>query len=241
MPVPGASLWGAPTTFSVTTGQWPVFDVAEMAEEASERAGIDFRSGYSLRTARRALELLSIEWANRGLNLWTVEGPTTVPLMPGVQRYDLPDDTIDLVEHAVRTDNLDLALERFTFSEYASIPNKMVAGSPSIITIRREVHPYFLVWMVPPAGSTYSIVYWRLRRLASFGSGGAGQADIPWRFIPAMIAGLAFYLALKSKDPKALEKIQLLKSEYLEQFELAADEDRDRASFRFVPGGYDDI
>jgi hypothetical protein len=241
---PGSSPWGAhASTTSVTTGAWPIFDVAEMAEEASERAGIEFRSGYSLRTARRALELLSIEWANRGLNLWTVEGPTTVVLTPGTAQYSLPDDTIDLVEHVVRDpgppQDVDQPLERFTFSEYATLPNKLAPGRPSLISIRREIHPYFLIWMVPPPATDYQIVYWRLRRLGTFGAGGTGQPDIPWRFIPAMIAGLAFYLALKSKDPKALEKIQLLKSEYLEQFELASDEDRDRASFYFVPGGYD--
>jgi hypothetical protein len=228
------------------TPTWPTFDVAEVAEEASERAGIEFRSGYALRTARRALELLSIEWANRGLNLWTVEGPTVVNLTAGLEQYTLPDDTVDLVEHIVRTpnvsstsQNIDFPLERFTFSEYATIPNKLASGRPTIINIRRDIHPNYYLWMVPPQNSTYQLVYWRLRRLQSLGSGGTGVPDIPWRFIPAITAGLAFYLALKSKDPNALQKVQLLKSEYVEQFELASDEDRDRATFRFVPGGYE--
>jgi hypothetical protein len=227
---------------------WPTFDTAEMAEEASERAGIEFRSGYSLRSARRALELLSIEWANRGLNLWTVDGPTTVSLTSGVAQYTLPDDTIDLVEHIIRQPNAtaggqdtDFPLDRFTFSEYASIPNKMAAGRPTLINIRRDIHPNYYLWMVPPDSTTYQFVYWRLRRMQSLGAGGTGQPDLPWRFIPAMIAGLAFYMALKSKDPNALQKVQLLKSEYVEQFELASDEDRDRAAFKFVPGGYEFI
>jgi len=230
---------------------WPVVDVAEMAEEASDRAGIEFRSAYSLRTARRALEFLAIEWANRGLNLWTVEGPIVVPLEPGIYEYDLAEDTVDLVEHVIRiprssggsgssgTGPQDIPLERWTFAEYATIPNKEATGRPSVINIRRNIQPYFVLWQVPPASPLYEIVYWRLRRLLPMGQGGTGRPDIPWRFIPAMIAGLAFYLALKSKDPNAAARLPMLKSEYVEQFELAADEDRDRATFQFVPGGYD--
>ena len=230
---------------------WPVFDVAEMAEEASDRAGIEYRSAYGLRSARRALEFLGIEWANRGLNLWTIDGPISVLMLPGVDTYDLPADTVDLVEHVLRqqngdgtgdgTDNgpTDIPLERWTFSEYATIPNKSAQGRPSVINIRRAIAPYFIVWQVPDNTNVYTVVYWRLRRLLPLGTGGTGQPDIPWRFVPAMTAGLAFYLALKSKDPKALARVEMLKAEYVEQFGLASDEDRDRASFHFIPGGYD--
>jgi len=217
--------------------------VAEIAEEASERAGIEFRSGYALRTARRALELLAIEWANRGLNLWTVDGPVVVNLQPGLERYSLPEDTIDLVEHVIRQPSTssasaqDIPLDRWSFAEYSALPNKMAPGRPTLIHVRRAIRPYFVVWMVPPSNSSYQVVYWRLRRMRSVGQGGAGVPDIPWRFVPAMIAGLAFYLALKSKEKGALDRVQLLKSEYEEQFGLAADEDRDRAPVRFVPGG----
>ena len=226
---------------------WPTFDVAEIAEEASERAGIDFRSGYALRTARRALELLSIEWANRGLNLWTIEGPDVVTLSPGVPNYDLPDDTVDIVEQVVRDPHgglspaTDYPIDRFTLPEYAAITNKLAPGRPTVISVRRQISPYFLLWMVPPDGSDYQLVYWRLRRMASLGTGGTGAPEIPWRFTNAMIAGLAFYLALKSKDPNALQRLEMLKGEYNEQFQLASDEDRDRATYRFQPGGYEFI
>src|SRR5215471_227466 len=229
-----------------TTPVWPVFDLAEMAEEAHDRAGIEFRSGYALRQARRVLEILAIEWANRGLNLWTVEGPVVVSMTSGVERYDLPDDTIDLVEHVVRipaqagySTDQDIPLERWSFAEYATIPNKQAPGRPNLINIRREIHPYFLVWMVPPDSPSYQVVYWRLRRMLPLAAGGTAQVDIPWRFIPAMIAGMAFYMALKSKDPKAADRIAMLKAEYAEQFGLASDEDRDRATVRFIPGGYE--
>jgi len=225
------------------TASWPTFDVAEMAQEASERAGVEYRSAHDLRAARRALELLSIEWANRGLNLWAIEGPITINLVAGNNQYNLPDDTVDLIEHIVRTadSKIDFPLDRFTISQYASIPNKLSPGRPTVIHIRRAIEPYFAIWMVPDGSVDYQLVYWRLRRLASLGRGGTGVPDIPWRFVNAMIAGLAFYLALKSKDPAVQNKLPLLKSEYTEQFGLASDEDRDRAAFRFVPGGYEFI
>jgi hypothetical protein len=238
------------------TPAYPVFDVVEIAQEASDRAGVPFRSGYALRSARRAMELVFIEWANRGLNLWTIEGPVVIDLKPGVYRYSLPIDTVDLIEHVVRTwppgsgggppggsfrGNLpsDLPLTRFTVSEYATIPNKLAEGRPSLISIRRALEPYFLLWQVPQRGQQrYQLAYWRLRRIAPMEPGGTAEPGIPWRFVNALTAGVAFYLALKSTDPKALQKVQLLKTEYEEQFQLASDEDRDRASFNFVPFNY---
>jgi hypothetical protein len=239
---------------------YPVFDIVEIAQEASDRAGVEFRSGYALRSARRALELVLIEWANRGLNLWTIEGPVVIDLMPGVYQYLLPVDTVDLIEHVIRTwppgngspgwtpdagdgwhgnQPSDLPLTRFTVSEYASIPNKLAQGRPSLISIRRGLQPYFLLWQVPEQGQqSYQLAYWRLRRIAPMPPGGTAEPGIPWRFVNALTAGVAFYLALKSTDPKALAKIELLKTEYQEQFQLASDEDRDRASFNFVPFDY---
>jgi hypothetical protein len=220
---------------------FPTFDVAEMAQEAAERAGIDLRSGYSLRTARRSLELLSIEWGNRGLNLWTI-ATEVVELLPGVPEYFLPPDTIDLIEHDLRQYNVgdlpvDYPLARMSISEYSSIPSKTSQGRPTIIHIRRRINPSFVLWQVPDR-TGYGLAYARLRRMASVGSGGTGQPDLPFRFIPAMIAGLAYYLAFKAPDPAALQRLPVLKAAYEEQFTLAADEDRDRASVRWVPFGY---
>ena len=249
---------------------FPEFDVVTIAQEASERAGIEFRSGYALQTARRALELLFIEWGNRGLNLWTIEGPTPINLEPGVNQYWLPEDTVDVIEHALRTWNYswspivscppgvppisynqcmpwygnqytDLPLGRMTVSEYAAIPNKQAPGRPTIVHIRRQIKPYLMLWMTPPETPFMQLMVWRLRRMKSVGTGGTGEPEIPWRFVPALIAGLAFYLALKSKDPNATQRIQLLKGEYEEQFNLASDEDRDRAAVYWVPGGYERI
>jgi hypothetical protein len=221
---------------------WPTFDTVEIAQEASERAGIEFRSGYSLRTARRALELLSISWANRGLNLWSIDGPTAVNLTVGQPQYPIPSDTVDLIEHLIRTTtsgaDSDLPLSRVTLDEYAAIPNKLAQGRPSLIQIQRLINPYLNLWQVPPDSTSYQLVYWRLRRLAPLGAGGTGVPDIPWRFVPAIIAGVAYQMALKSTDPNAVPRIQMLHDAYEEEFQLASDEDRDRSSFRFVPGGY---
>lgn len=220
---------------------FPTFDVAEIAEEAAERAGVDLRGGYALRSARRSIELLSIEWGNRGLNLWTI-ADETMPLLPGVKEYPLPDDTIDLVEHMLRYIDTsgqphDYPLARFSLSDYATIPVKDSPGRPTAIRILRKIAPSFLLWPVPDV-DTYSIAFSRLVRMQSVGEGGTGQPDLPWRFVPAMTAGLAYYLALKSTKPEASQRLPALKAMYEEQFTLASDEDRDRASVRWVPWGY---
>lgn len=225
------------------TPSFPVFDVAEIAEEAAERAGIELRSGGALRSARRSIELLSIEWGNRGLNLWTVE-QGSIDLLKDVPEYVLPDDTIDLIEHGLRYWNLDsgkptdFPLARVSMNEYGVIPGKFNDGRPTSIHIKRRIHPSFLLWPVPDRSDHYQVVYARLRRMASVGSGGAGQPELPFRFLPAMIAGLAFYMALKNADPAAQQRIPMLKTAYEEQFTLASDEDRDRASVRWVPWSY---
>jgi hypothetical protein len=221
---------------------FPTFDVAEIAEEACERAGVEFRSGYMLRSARRSLELLSIEWGNRGLNLWTVE-TGTVDLVAGTEEYSTPDDTIDLIEHYLRKWNpdtgkpADYPLARMSMSEYGTIPAKFNTGRPTIINIRRRIHPSFVLWPVPDI-ETYQLIYSRLRRMASVGVGGTGEPEVPFRFLPALISGLALQLAMKSTDAGALQRVPVLKAAYEEQFAMASDEDRDRASVKWVPWSY---
>lgn len=225
------------------TPVFPLFDVVEIAQEAADRAGVDLRSGYSLRSARRSIELLSIEWGNRGLNLWTIED-VSVDLNQGVPEYFLPDDTIDLIEHNLRYWNADTGrptdypLVRRSIDEYSVIPNKWSQGRPTTILVRRNIKPSFVLWQVPDRDLYYQVVYSRLRRMASVGPGGTGAPDMPWRFLPAMIAGLAFYLALKSTDAGAQQRVPMLKAAYEEQFTLASDEDRDRASVKWVPWNY---
>lgn len=295
-------------------------DLNEIVEEAFERAGSELRTGYDLRTARRSLNLLFADWANRGINMWTFE-QDVITLVTGQPTYALPDDTIDLLEHVIRTNanqpsnQADLTITRISVSTYATIPNKLIQGRPIQVYIQRltaqnsvlpgtlqatigaadtsipvtsmvgipnagfitigseliffnefqaatNTSPAYLlnccrgqagttaaphtvgsplilsqkqsitVWPTPNPGTTYQFVYWRMRRIQDAGGGVATQ-DIPFRFLPCLAAGLAYYLALKI--PNAAERLPILKQQYDEAWQLAADEDREKAAVRFVP------
>jgi|TARA_R110000868_G_scaffold117259_1_gene311620 hypothetical protein len=212
-------------------------DFTEIAEESWERAGREMRSGYDLKTARRSMNLLTIEWQNRGINMWTIDSGT-IPLTQGTGQYDLPADTIDLLEHQVRTNSgnvntqSDLTLSRISVSTYASIPNKLTQGRPIQLYIERlRDAPKVNVWPVPDNDS-YTLYYWRMRRIEDAGSG-VQTSDMNFRFFPVLVAGLAYYIAMKV--PELVDRVGMLKSIYDEQFQLAAGEDREKASVRFVP------
>lgn len=290
-------------------------DVNDLIEEAFERCGLELRTGYDFRTARRSLNILTIEWANRGINLWTVE-QGQIPLATGQAIYPLPNDTIDLLDQVIRTSNgnsnqIDINISRISESTYSTLPNKLGQGRPIQVWINRQSgqtnttaltldgaitasdtsitldsvvglasagfikigtevisypnilgntltncargqdntvavshadnaavsvvnKPCINVWPTPNApGNQYTFVYWRLRRVQDAGSGTYEQ-DIPFRFVPAMVAGLAYYLSMKlaGVDPN---RVAALKMDYEQQFQLAADEDREKASIRFVP------
>jgi hypothetical protein len=212
-----------------------VFDLAEVIEEAFERAtgGVrTLQTGYDYRTARRSLNLLTMEWANRGLNLWTLE-QGTMPLLKGVRGYQLPADTIDLVEFAIRRNGVDHVISRCSVSTYASLPNKDLEGRPQMAFVQRAApHSSITLWPVPDSDE-YTFVGWRMRRIQDASSPGSQQMDIPFRFMPAMIAGLAFHIAQKVKEGEG--RVGALKTEYEQQFDLASMEDRERASIRLVP------
>ena len=212
-------------------------DFAKIAEEAWERAGREMRSGYDLRTARRSMNLLTLEWQNRGINLWTIDS-STVSLTTGTSQYTLPADTIDLLEQVIRTDSgdttkqSDLNMSRISVSDYSSIPNKLTRGRPIQVWIERLVTaPRINVWPVPDSND-YTFVYWRMRRIEDAGNG-VETADMNYRFLPSLVAGLAYGIAMK--EPELAPRLQMLKAEYEAQFQLAAEEDRDKTSARFVP------
>ena len=233
----------------MTTSGTSVFnlDFSEICEEAFERCGKELRTGYDLRTARRSLNLLFIEWASRGINLWTIE-QGSIPMVTGQSTYNLPVDTIDLLDTVIRTgsgqNQIDINITRISESTYSTIPNKNAEARPIQVWINRQSGadypttginaPKIVVWPTPNApGNQYTFVYWRLRRIQDAGSGVSTQ-DIPFRFLTCMVAGLAFYLSAKlpEVDP---QRVLFLKSEYEQQFQLAADEDREKAPLRFVP------
>ena len=210
-------------------------DFTEIAEEAWERAGREMRSGYDLRTARRSMNLMTIEWQNRGINLWTID-EGTVSLTQGTAQYDLPADTIDLLEQVIRTGSgsqqQDLTISRISVSTYASIPNKTNTGRPIQLWIERlRDNPRINIWPVPDSND-YTLKYWRMRRIEDAGSG-AQTADMNFRFLPCLVAGLAYHIAMKV--PELGERIGMLKAVYDEQFEMAAGEDREKTPARFVP------
>jgi hypothetical protein len=289
-------------------------DLTELVEEAFERAGSELRTGYDLRTARRSLNLMFADWANRGVNMWTFE-QGTINLTPGLNTYALPVDTVDLLEHVIRTGagnvatQSDLTITRISVSTYATIPNKLqqarpiqvwyqrldgqtssigttlnggitatattitlasVAGLPAtgFLLIDSETIQYgyisgnvlnncfrgqngttaaahstgaavytqnlpsITVWPTPDNTATYQFVYWRMRRIDDAG-GGVRTMDVPFRFLPCMVAGLAYYLALKIQG--GADRLPVLKQQYDEAWQLAADEDREKAAIRFVP------
>lgn len=216
-------------------------DIAELAEEAYERAGLEMRSGYDLRTARRSLNFLLTEWANKGLNLWTVNSGT-ITLVAGQKTYTsadgLPDDAVDYIEHVCRTTSggiaSDISLNRISVSTYANIPTKDQSGRPYQIYVNRATaNPTITLWPVPDSSTTYTLAYWYLKRIDDATNPASQTMEIPFRFYNALVAGLAYQIALKR--PEAAERISMLKDLYDEAFQLAADEDRDRSSDRFVP------
>lgn len=221
-------------------------DLNNLVEEAFERCGSELRTGYDLRTARRSLNLLTIEWANRGINLWTVE-QGSIPLVQGQIVYDLPVDTIDLLDHVVRTgtgqNQTDINITRISESTYITIPNKNAQGRPIQVWINRQSgadypvtgvkYPQINVWPAPEQSNYYTFFYYRLRRIQDAGEGGAHMQDIPFRFLPALVAGLAYHLSLKI--PEAFPRIEMLKAIYEETYQQAADEDREKAALRLAP------
>jgi hypothetical protein len=290
-------------------------DLNEIMEEAYERAGLEIRTGYEFRTARRSLNMLTIEWANRGINLWTVEQGQIV-MNTGQATYAIPTDTIDLLDQVIRTqanglNQTDINISRISEPTYSTIPNKLAQGRPIQVWINRQTGasystnvtlvgginasatainvsnaanlpaagfinigsetivyqnvdgnqllncfrgqnyttaashssgaaisvtnlPSINVWPTPNApGDQYIFVYWRLRRMQDAGSGITIQ-DIPFRLIPCLVAGLAFYVASKRPEIPP-DRVGMLKQEYEQQWLLASQEDREKAPERFVP------
>ena len=203
-------------------------DVAEIIEEAYERCGLEVRTGYDARTARRSLNLMFAEWANRGLNLWTVAQGTT-SLVAGTSTYTLAADVVDILEMVLRRSGTDYEVERISRGEYLNFPNKTDRGRPSQFYLDRQIQPVITLWQAPDS-STDTLVYYYVRRIENADTL-QNTTDLPFRFLPCMVAGLAYYLAMK----KAPERIQLLKAMYEEEFARAASEDEDRVSLKLQP------
>jgi len=203
-------------------------DVGEVIEEAFERCGIEVRTGYDARTARRSLNLMFAEWANRGLNMWTVK-QGTVTLTQGQAEETLLADVVDLLEVTLRRSGTDFTIDRISRGDYVTIPNKTTQGRPSQFWFNRQIAPVINLWAVPD-NSTDQLIYYYLQRIDDADTL-VNTTDMPFRFFPCMVAGLAYYIAMK----RAPDRVQMLKSVYEEEFQRAADEDEDRVPLKLQP------
>jgi len=203
-------------------------DVGEIIEEAYERCGLEVRTGYDARTARRSLNLMFADWANRGINMWTV-AQGTITLTQGQATQTLTADVVDVLEIVLRRSNTDFEVERISRGEYATLPNKTTQGRPSQFWFNRQINPVINLWAVPE-NSTDQLIYYYVQRIED-ADALVNTTDMPFRFYPCMVAGLAYYIAMK----RAPERIQLLKSVYEEEFQRASDEDEDRVPLKLQP------
>jgi hypothetical protein len=207
-------------------------DVGEIIEEAYERCGIEVRTGYDARTARRSLNLMFADWANRGLNLWTVK-QGTITLTQGQATETLSASVVDVLELVLRRNGTDYEIERISRGEYSTLPNKTTQGRPSQYWFNKQIQPVINLWAVPE-NSTDQIIYYYVDRIEDADTL-VNTTDMPFRFYPCMVAGLAYYISMK----RAPERMQLLKAVYEEEFQRAADEDEDRVPLQLQPGrGY---
>lgn len=203
-------------------------DVAEYVEEAFERCGLEARTGYDLKTAKRSLNLMFADWANRGLNQWTIK-QRTINLTASDGEYTLDADVIDVLSVVVRRDSTDFSIDRISRDEYISIPTKTTTGRPTQFFVDRQITPNLKIWPLPE-NSTDILVYDALTRIDDADTQ-TNTIDVPFRFYPCLSAGLAYYISLK----RAPERVQMLKAVYEEEMRRAIDEDRDRASFQITP------
>jgi len=223
-----------------SSGTWAFsLDITDVAEEAYERIGKELRTGYDYKTARRSLDLLLLEWQNRGLNLWTIKTASQA-LTASTASYTLSNEKLDIIEAVLRTDagdatkQTDLHMKRVSVSTYARQTNKLQTGRPTQYWISRAPEAITVhVWPVPDSAQTYTLFYYYMERIEDTGKPGSNTVDVPARYLPALTAGLAYYLALKTPD--AMAYIPTLKTVYDEAWELAADSSREKASLFIVP------
>ena len=203
-------------------------DVAEYVEEAFERCGLEVRTGYDLKTAKRSLNLMLADWANRGLNQWTIK-QRTVAMVVGDASYELGNDVIDVLSVIVQRDGTDYSLDRLSRDGFLTIPNKATQGRVNQFFLDRQITPVLNLWPVPDNAT--DVVYYDALTRMDDADIYTNTMDLPFRFYPCLAAGLAYYIALK----RAPNRVQMLKAVYEEEFDRAATEDRDRSSFNVVP------
>ena len=212
-------------------------DVAEYIEEAFERCGLELRTGYDLKTANRSLNIMLAEWANRGLNQWTI-AVKTVDMVSGTATYNVdstnataPIDVLDVfIRQTSGSETTDVPMTRLSRAEYSHVTTKTSTGKPNQFFVNKQITPTITVWPTPDLSSTYTIHMNVLTRMDDVDAA-TNTLEVPFRFYPCLAAGLSYYISMK----RAPDRSQLLKAVYEEEFNRAMDEDRDRASFRVAP------
>ena len=208
-------------------------DVVDIIEEAYELVGVEMRSGYDMRTARRSLNLLMKEWGNKGINFWTIQ-ETIIPVTAGTEEVTLDASVIDVLDAFWRTGSgptqNDRIMARISVVDWSQNANKNSTGTPTQFWVHRTHPATVKLWQVPASDGSFG--FYGLRSIHDVGAYG-NTMDIPPRFLPALTTGLSYYLALKTPD--AMDRAVILKTEYDRQFQLAAEEDRERTPFRLVP------
>ena len=217
-------------------------DIGEAIEEAFENIGLELRTGYDYKTARRSIDLLMLEWQNRGLNLWTVKFATQA-LTAGSNSYTLDAKVFDIVEAFLRTDSgdvdsqFDQSMTRISISQYYHLSNKLTQSKPLEYFVERTPDAIKInLWPTPDDQETYLFAYYYMERIEDSGKPASNNMDVPARYLPCLVAGLAYKLAIKY--PTATDRIPVLKAEYESQWELAASSSREKASLFIAPGGY---
>tara|TARA_R100000995_G_C3480084_1_gene123318 strand:- start:509 stop:1204 length:696 start_codon:yes stop_codon:yes gene_type:complete len=217
-------------------------DLSDIIEEAYERAGLELRSGYDYKTARRSLDLLMLEWQNRGLNLWTVKNASQT-LTAGTSSYDLTAEKIEIIEASLRTDagdssnQSDLTMERISVVQYSHLTNKLTEGRPLQYFVGRSPDNITInLWPVPDSQETYVFNYYYLERIEDSGKPASNNIDVPDRYLPCLVSGLAYNIALKR--PESAQYVPALKEIYEEQWNLVSDAFREKAALYVTPGGY---
>ena len=216
---------------SGTTSFNPSID--EVIEEAYERCGVRTNSGNDIKSARRSLNLLFSEWGNRGINLWKVKSKTET-LVNGQVTYNAPSDCNDVLEAVVTVSGGNQqTLTKVSRSEYIAIPNKTATGTPSQYYVDRQLTPTISLYLAPDTSAVTNIFYYYLARIEDVGAY-TNTADMPFRFFPCMVSGLAFYLSQKI----APDRIQALKLLYEDELKRALEEDGQRTSVYISPNDY---
>ena len=204
--------------------------IAEKIEEAYERCGLEVRTGYDAETARRSLNLMFADWSNRGVNLWTVRSATQA-LTQGTSAYTLNKHTVDILQIVLNRDGTDYEMDQISRANYATIPNKTTQGRPSQYYFDRKISPIINVWATPE-NSTDTLTYYYIQQMED-ADYLYNNVEAPLRFYPCMVAGLAYYMAMK----RAPDRLQILKSVYEEEFARASDMDQDFLDLALRPSG----